>query len=141
MKKSFIITVMALIILVACKKNTGSNTGGNPGGGNPGGAGPVITSTSPDYVFWGEPLTIIGTGFSTTKDNNHVWIDSDNSCSTSRLDSTDWKKAEVLSATATKLVIKAPTRMVDSLLCGPERGTVHVTVNGKTAISPGGKFI
>src|SRR6185503_12454050 len=87
--------------------NSGGNGGGNNGGGNAGNLS--ISGTSPEYPFWGDELTINGTGFSSTKSENYVWIDGSNPCSSNgSRDSAGWRKAEIISATSTQLKIKVP---------------------------------
>lgn len=135
-KKIYFAAITVLLFIGACKKD--SNDDDNPGGG--GNNDPVtITSTSPEYVVWGQEVSINGTGFSTAMADNYVWIASDNQCGTNPQDSTDWKKATVVSATATKLVIKLPytTHPSESTLpCGPDEGAqLHVIVKGKPRVT------
>lgn len=131
------VALMALLFLAACSKSKddkGKDEPDPPPGGN---NDPVtITSTSPEFVFWGEELTINGTGFSTNKADNFVWFYGDNNCGTDYRDSTDWKKAEIVSATATKLVVKVPYAMKDERPCGNDFAGMHLTVKGKPTVSP-----
>lgn len=135
-KPFFQVILTSLVLFTACSKDKKEDDPGGGGGNND----PVtITGTSPEFVFWGDQLTITGTGFSTTKADNFVWLMSDASCETNSQDSTDWKKAEVLSATATQLTIKIPyTTGPGGFPCGPDLGaSLRITVKGKpTAISP-----
>jgi|GEM_PF-3543005 len=119
------------IVLTACKKDSDDDTPG-PGGGN---ADPVtITSTSPEYVFWGEELTINGTGFSSTPSENFVWF-AGNDCGTDPNDSTDWKRAEVVFASATRLVVKMPHTIYNGMVCGPDlTALLRVNVSGKPLV-------
>src|SRR5688500_18800509 len=96
----------AMLILAACSKPDNDKDDDPGGGGN---TDPVtISGTNPEFVFWGEPLTINGSGFSTVKADNFVWFKGINDCGTSLQDSTDWNKAEVLTATPDKLVVSVP---------------------------------
>ena|SRR5688572_16754520 len=100
--KSFTVACLVIAtIIAACGKG---NSGGNPPPPPPPGGAPTISSTSPDYVFWGKELTINGTGFSTTASENIVYVKGNKSCDTD----TTWQKAQVVSATATRLVVKVP---------------------------------
>lgn len=131
------VTVLTLLLIASCGKPKDDDEGPGPGpGGNNDPA--TITSISPEFIFWGEQLTINGTGFSTTKTDNFVWIISDDDCGTNPQDSTDWKKAEVVSATATKLIIKVPhTISTSGLPCGPDLSAgLRVTVKGKSTVVP-----
>lgn len=112
MSKIILTLVILQILIVGCKKNSDDD---NPlGGGN---NDPVtITSTSPEYVFWGEELTINGTGFSSNAADNFVWFPFGD-CGTNSQDSTDWKKAGVVSASSTKLIVKVPVTTQNGLPC------------------------
>ena len=124
--------VLLLFFLLACKKQTNNNT---PPGGS--GGDLSISSASPEYTFWGDELTINGTGFSTKKTDNFVWVDGISSCGSASKDSNGWKKAEVVSATATQLKIKIPYALLNQPQgdrpCGNDNGVVRITVNGKFA--------
>ena len=142
MKKIIYLSILVPVLLVAACKKSGNTPGAGPGPDpvpNPGGNNdPVtITGSSPEYVFWGGELTITGTGFSTTKADNFVWLPGDDNCyGTNKKDSTDWKKAEILSATATKLVIKVPYSTNDNgNPCGNDLGArLRLTVKGKKTV-------
>jgi hypothetical protein len=124
--------ILATLYISSCKKSgTGNNNnnGGGGGGGGNNGAQPTITSTSPQYTFWGDEMTINGTNFSTNKADNIVYFKGNKACST---DST-WQKAEVLSATATKLVVKVPyVTNPSGSTCGNDYSYIRVTVNNKS---------
>ena len=97
--------VILCFIVFACKKKTDDT---NPGGNNPpppppppNSSGFSIASTSPQYPYWGEELTITGTGFSTNKnDYSFKFIGDVIACSLSAF--------ELISATATELKVKMP---------------------------------
>ncbi len=76
-------------------------------------SGPVIAAFSPMYGHAGTPVTILGTGFSTTPANNTVTIGG--------------VAAAVSTATATTLV--------SSVSQGANTGPITVTVGGVTAVS------
>ncbi len=120
------------IAFAACSKGGGGNPGGgNPGGGNPGGnnGNVTITSTSPAYVFWGEEVTITGTGFSTTVNDNVVYFKGNQLCSSD----TTWQKGTVTSASSTQLKVKVPfITKSNGVLCGHDWARVRVTVGGKS---------
>jgi hypothetical protein len=125
--KPFAVTCLVIAtITAACSK--GGN-GGNQPPPPPGGTAPTISSTSPEYVFWGKELTINGTGFSTTASENIVYIKGNKSCDTD----TTWQKAQVVSASATKLVVKVPfVAKANGTFCGNDWGRVRVTVGNKS---------
>lgn len=129
MKTAFVLLIF-IAGISACKKN--DNTGNNGNNNNNNNSQPVITSTSPQYTFWGDELTINGSGFSTVKTDNIVYVKGNVICSS---DST-WQKAEVVSATANKLVIKVPfTTNSGGIACGNDYARARVTVNNKSAVS------
>lgn len=124
---AFSLLVVAMF-MVTCKK---SNDNNNPGGGGGGGGNLSIASTSPDYAFWGQELTINGAGFSTTANENIVYVKGNKSCDPD----TTWQKATVVSATATKLVVKVPfVKRPNGVLCGNDWGRVRVTVGSKSVL-------
>lgn len=133
MKPFAVACLLISVLAFACSKGGGDDDGNNPPPPPPppGGATPTISSTSPDYVFWGKELTINGTNFSTTASENIVYIKGNKACDTD----TTWQKAQVVSATATKLVIKVPfITKPNGVLCGNDWGRVRVTVGNKSVI-------
>lgn len=127
--------VVFIIMATSCSK--GSKDDNNGGGGGGGGGNVSVTSASPAYVVWGDQVTIKGAGFSTNKTDNFVWFLGDANCDAPSNDSTGWKKAEVVSASATQLVVKAPwTTLSSDLPCGHTYAKVRVIVNGKMGESP-----
>lgn len=133
-------SIVVFLMATSCKKDdnpsSGNNGGGNGGGGGGGGnTGSLsITGTSPDYAFWGKELTINGAGFSTTAADNIVSIRG-YGVSTSDTVMT----ADVISATATKLVVKVPYKFIagggDTLFRGFDYGKVRVKVNDKMVVA------
>jgi hypothetical protein len=131
MKKALsYLSCLIMILTVACSKKSKDDNNGGGGGG-----AVSISSTSPESVLWGDLLTINGTGFSNNKTDNYVWLFGDGSCGSPNNDSTGWRKAEVVSASATKLVVKMPWTTDANIPCGHSNAIVKVIVNGKYAES------
>jgi hypothetical protein len=126
MKHVGMIGLLVALYITGCNKDdkdSDDNNGGNNGGTL------SITSTSPEFTFWGDELTINGTGFSATKADNTVYIKGNRICSTD----TTWQKAEVVNASATKLTVKVPLVIKQNdVPCGHDYGYVRVTVNNKS---------
>lgn len=127
--KSLALTLLIVAtIIAACSKSNDDDD--NPGGGG-GGGNMSISSTSPAYVFWGQELTINGAGFSTNANENIVYIKGNHACDPD----TTWQKAAVVSASATKLVVKVPfIKKPNGVLCGNDWGRVRVTVGSKSVL-------
>lgn len=132
MKRIIFLACFGFLLLAfpSCKKdannddNSGSNNGGNNNGGNAGTF--KITGTSPEYVFWGDELTINGTGFSTNAGDYSFKFFSGDPC-------IDNFQTQVYSATATQLKIKAPIgQSTTGQPCGPNSLSVVVTAGGKS---------
>ena len=141
------VLLITLTVINACKKNSNddNNSNNNNNNGNAGGQ-LTITSTSPEFPFWGDDLTITGTGFSSNKSENFVWMAGTRGCSSSSSnDSTGWRKAEIISATATQLKIRVPYDILKQAQgdrpCGDDYGNIHITVKGKTVVSKTIKMI
>ncbi len=137
---NLLIVGVYLIGMVGCAEEQDPNNPNNP---NPI-ANVEITETSPEFIFWGDELTLTGKGFSTKPADNFVWLKNETaslgSCSSdNRSDSTGWRKATVLRATATSLTIKVPYKIASenssNRACGVIDPNISVTVNGKTAVS------
>lgn len=123
-------TILTLIVLVQCKKESNSEPPPPPPP-PPGGGNLSITGTSPEYVFWGDELTINGNGFSNTAAENIVFIKGNKICSAD----TNWQKATVVSATSSKLVVKVPfVTQPNGVHCGNDWGRVRVTVRGNSVL-------
>ena len=135
--------IILCFVFFACKK-TGDDS--NSGGGNnpppppppppPGSTTFSITSTSPEYPYWGEELTINGTGFSTNKADYSFKFFSDLSgCNIGAFD--------VNSATATQLKIKLPlgTMTNSTIKCGPSLDPLIVSANGKSDTTDAIRFL
>src|SRR5215218_10659389 len=110
------------LLLFACKKKSddtnnggGNNNGGNNNGGNNGGGSSfTITGASPEYLYWGDELTINGTGFSTNKADYNIRFITD-------LPGCNMGAFEIISATASQLKVKTPIGAFNNTItkCGP----------------------
>lgn len=102
----------------------------------------TITSVEGGNMFWGDEMTITGTGFSATKSENivkltHVSLDFCGLNYTSAAGGV----IEIVSASATELKVKIPYKKVnDKPVCGPERATLEITVKDKTGKKDGIEF-
>lgn len=109
----------------------------------PGGSGDVtITAVEGGHMFWGDEMIITGTGFSATKAENIVKLTklSLNFCGLNYT-SEAGGVIEILSASTTQLKVKIPYKEINgNPVCGPERATLEITVNGKTAQKEGVEF-
>lgn len=95
-------------LVYGCSSDNDPNPNDDPN--NPGDSGGkvTITGTSPEFTFWGEELTINGSGFSNVKDENIVtFVNSYPQTPGLKLTSKDGD-IEIVSASATKLVIRVP---------------------------------
>jgi hypothetical protein len=130
--KPFAVACLLIIILpIACSKGGNNDDGQNPPPPPPPGSAPTISSTSPEYVFWGKELTINGTNFSTTANDNIVYFKGNKSCDPD----TTWQKATVVSATATQLKVKVPfIKKPNGVFCGNDWARVRVTVGNKSVM-------
>ncbi|MDF2190340.1 IPT/TIG domain-containing protein [Paraflavitalea sp. CAU 1676] len=137
--KHLIAAGMACFLITAsCNKDdnppSGNGGGGNPGGGNPGGGGNTgtlkISGATPAYAFWGKEVTITGTGFSANAADNIVSIRGYGVTVSDTVMSVD-----VVSATATQLVVKVPYKLVtgggDTVYRGFDYGKFRVKINDK----------
>ena len=135
MKKNlFPVYGLCLFLVLSCNKTSDDNGNNPPPGPGPGpgpnpnpGSSFTITSVSPEYLAWGETLTINGSGFSTNAADYSFKFPSDNSC-------VDNFQTTVISASATQLKIKAPigTWLNSDIKCGPNLASAVVTINGKS---------
>ena len=96
----------------------------------------TITSVTPETIYADDEITITGTGFDPDKSKNLVQMGSGTSPFIPFNKTFDSDPSfEVLSATATQLVVKAvePQRINNEIYYGGEY-PIQVTVNGKTAL-------
>ena len=128
-----IVAIVSIAMIVSCS-DSGSDPDPNPPPPPPGGD-VTITSVSDGDNFWGEELTITGTGFSTTKENNIVKFLSVQPPVSCTLNYTSaGGDIEIISATATQIKIKIPVKIINDIpYCGPEKASIEVTVGDKKA--------
>jgi hypothetical protein len=150
--KEVLIKSLVIVFIIgswACTEEEGPNNN-NPNIPNPVTAKLEVTETSPEYVFWGEEMTIKGTGFSTKAEDNFIWLKGESqsfgSCALSnRTDSLGWRKATVLSATATSLTVRIPyvaaSQNANGKPCGVYNPNISITVAGKTFVTPQKKLL
>lgn len=146
----------ALLLMIgslffACAEEQDPNNPNNNNPNNPPVSAKVeITGTSPEFTFWGDELTISGTGFSAKAEDNFVWIKNETAslgtCSGgSSTDSLGWRRATILSATATSLKIKVPYKTAaendGKRPCGAMNPRISVTVGKSTAVSSPVKLV
>jgi hypothetical protein len=138
--KSLLLVALMITAMAACSSVTDSNEEDDDT--PPVTAKLEITETSPEFVFWGDNMTITGTGFSTKAEDNYVWLRDARyragRCNTEN-DSTGWQRAAVLNATSTSLTIKIPyvtaSQTDNGKPCGVYDPRISVSVAGKTALS------
>lgn len=138
--KSSLVLIMMIFILFCCSEDGDPGQQGPPP--PPPGGDVTITSVEGGHMFWGDEMTIKGSGFSTNKADNIVKLTSValNFCGLNYT-SAAGGDIEIISASATQLIVKIPYKKIgDMPSCGPERATLEVTVNGKTAKKEGVKF-
>ena len=139
----FLTATVAVMIMVSCSDDSDdpSQNPNNPP--PPPGGGEVTVTSIPNGVFWGDELTITGTGFSTAKEQNLVKFTKlpPLSCSLQYTSATGGD-IEIVNATATQLTIKVPLRVTSQgdPVCGPHSANIEVTVNGKTGTYEGVTF-
>lgn len=123
---------LVLTMTVTCCNNDDDDDGNGPGKGP---VGPLAISGVSGSMFWGEELTIEGTGFSPAREQNVVTM-SDIGVVTCNLNLTSaGGDIEILTASPTELKIRIPYREIDEYgsACGPERIKLEVEVNGARA--------
>jgi hypothetical protein len=106
-------------------QNQNQNTNNNTSA-----VGPVTITDIQSGVFWGDELTINGTGFSAAKEENIIKFVKlpPLSCSL-QYTSAAGGDIEIISATATQLKIKVPLRIVQgNPSCGPLKADIEVSV-------------
>lgn len=131
--------IAGLVLLAACGGgNSPTGTGGSGGSGGttpPTGSGPTITSVSPATPYWGDIVTIQGTGFSTTPSANHVWF---RKLSSLCFSNSDTSAQTVLSATTTQLQVRVPYNELPLTSLHPQNcrsGSVRLSVAGRSVES------
>lgn len=135
-----IIMVIAMMLLSCSDDPAPSQNPGNPVGGEV-----TITSVEGGNMFWGDEMTITGTGFSAVKEENVIKLVSVWPTFTFcdlNYTSASGGDIEILSASTTQLKVKVPIKLGanDYIDCGPEKATLEVTVNGKKGTKEGLRF-
>lgn len=96
---------------------------------------PTITAVSPTNPYYGDTITVTGTGFSATLANNHVWFRKlTGSCGSS----TDTTARPIVSATTTQLRVVVPYNPPPETQFHPQNclsGAVRVSVGGPSGES------
>ena len=134
-KSLFLLGALAMLMIISCSddsddplQNQNQNTNNNISVG-----GPVTITEIQSGVFWGDELTIKGTGFSGVKEENIVKFIKlpPLSCSLQYTSGTGGD-IEIVSATATEIKIKVPLRLIQgNPACGPLRADIEVSVKDK----------
>jgi hypothetical protein len=114
----FLGIVLSLCLLNGCSddKDDDQDPSNPPGGGG----GVVVSGTSPEYTFWGDVVTIKGSGFSPVKDENKVRFIQ----YYGMYDNVNWTSdgdVEIVSASADELKIRVPY----STTTGAQNVVVH----------------
>jgi hypothetical protein len=96
---------------------------------------PTISAVSPTNPYYGDTITVTGTGFSATAANNHVWFRKlGGSCGAN----SDTTARTVVSATTTQLVVVVPRNLPPLTQFHPQNclsGSVRVSVGGPSGES------
>jgi len=131
----FLVSALIMLVIVSCSDDSddplqkqNQNTNNNTSAG-----GQVTITDIPSGVFWGEELTISGTGFSAIKEENIVRFTKlpPLSCPLQYTSATGGD-IQVISATATQLKIKVPLRLVQgNPACGSLSADIEVSVKDK----------
>jgi hypothetical protein len=143
LNKKLLLLGISLTLLIGCS-NDDDDDPSNPA--NPTGGKVTITGASPQYTFWGDELTITGTGFSTVKDENVInFVTSYPKTPGLKLTS-DGGDIEILSATATQIKIRVPYLTetgLDGVIhsMGEEFARIEVSVKNEKDTSDQVKFI
>ena len=134
-KSLFLVGALTMLMIISCSddsddplQNQNQNTNNNTSTG-----GPVTITDIPSGVFWGDELTINGTGFSTVKEENIVkFLKLPPLSCTMQYTSATGGDIEIISATATQLKIKVPLKLIQgNPACGPLRADIEVSVKDK----------
>jgi hypothetical protein len=117
--------VAGLMLLAGCKKsNDPAPNNNNNNGGHPSGSAVKITGTSPEYTWWGDELTITGTGFSAVKEENKIRFVKNSQSTGSQgyaphlVFTSDGGDIQITSASETQLKIRIPFETEDDKLGG-----------------------
>lgn len=126
--------IILILAIPSCSGSDPDDPGQNPPPPPPGGD-VTITGISPGDHFWGDEITISGTGFSTTKEQNIVkFVSVFPSFGCSLNYTSDGGDIEIVSASATQIKIKVPVKIINDIpYCGPEKLAIEITVGDKKA--------
>lgn len=146
--KVIVVALFAGMFIVSCSDDSSTDPGPNPPPPPPPpGSEITITSVGPSELFWGDEITITGTGFSAVKEQNIVKftnVDPDVppvlKC---QLNYTSAQgDIEIITASPTQLKIKVPVKLniMDEPYCGPRKADIEVAVGSSVAKSTGLEF-
>lgn len=138
LKKPSFAMILMVGIALSCSNDNDPNPPPPPGGDEV-----TITSVEGGNMFWGDEMIITGTGFSATKAENIVKFTKVSLAQFCDLNYTSETGGviEILHATTTQLRVKIPYKEINNTpVCGPERATLEITVDGKTAKKEGMEF-
>ena len=134
-KSLFLASTLTMLMIISCSEdsddplqNQNQNINNNTSAG-----GPVTITDIPGGVFWGDELTINGTGFSTVKEENIVkFLKLPPLSCMMQYTSATGGDIEIISATATQLKIKVPLKLIQgNPACGPLRADIEISVKDK----------
>lgn len=133
-------------IIFSCSDDGDPDQNQGPNPPPPPGGNVTVTSVGPAHLFWGDEMTINGTGFSTVKEQNIIKFT--NVVPTTTIAGCDLNYTsvqgdiEIVSASATQLKIKVPLRKTSmgNPICGPHKANLEVTVGDKVATFEGIEF-
>jgi hypothetical protein len=145
-KEAILFALFAGMLVVSCSDDSGDQDPGPNPPPPPSGGNVTVTSIGAGDLFWGEEMTINGTGFSTVKEENIVkFTDVEPPTYAGGCDlkySSVQGDIEIVSASATQLKIKVPLKQTGTgnPICGPRQANLEVTVGGKVATFQGLEF-
>ena len=132
-KSLFPVGALIVVMIISCSDDS-NDPSQNPPPNNPPVGGQVTITDATDGVFWGEEMTITGTGFSTVKEENIVkFVKLPPVGCPLQYTSEAGGDIEIISATATQLKIKVPLRLniLGDPACGPLTADIEVSVKDK----------
>jgi hypothetical protein len=126
--------VTSLALLGSCSRDGDPDPDQTPDPNPNPNTGTVSISSADNGVFWGDVMTINGSGFSATKSENIVTFKSITPSCTMNYTSENGD-IELISATASKLEVRVPYRLnpFGEVACGPEKADIQVKVGDNTA--------
>jgi hypothetical protein len=142
-KSLFLAGALTTVMMFSCSDDSDDpSQNPNPNPNNPPTAGDVSITGATDGVFWGEELTITGTGFSAVKEENLVkFLKLPPLSCQLQYTSAAGGDIEIISATTTALKIKVPLKLIQgNPSCGPLSADIEVTVKDKKDVLEGVTF-